>query len=236
MEMIKKKNKDFKIMFIGFGIIFLYLILSLLPYEFLSLFGINYNNLNIIVKQIYLIIYEMTLTLIIVYIYRKDFIPNFKDFIKNISGFIKKYIKYWVMMVGLMTLSNMIVTMFTTTMTSQNQQSIIETLGTAPIYTILITIFVAPILEELVFRLSFRKIFAHTNFLFIFFSGLLFGGMHVIGTLTNLIDLLFIIPYSIPGFIFAYLYSKSKNIFVPISLHFIHNSVMMILQLLLILI
>lgn len=236
MEMIKKKNKDFKNMFIGFGVIFLYLILSLLPYEFLSLFGINYNNLNIIVKQIYLIIYEMTLTLIIVYIYRKDFIPNFKDFIKNISGFIKKYIKYWVMMVGLMTLSNMIVTMFTTTMTSQNQQSIIETLGTAPIYTIVITIFVAPILEELVFRLSFRKIFAHTDFLFIFFSGLFFGGMHVIGTLTNIIDLLFIIPYSIPGFIFAYLYSKSKNIFVPISLHFIHNSVMMILQLLLILI
>ena len=32
----------------------------------------------------------------------------------------------------------------------------------------------------------------------------------------NLIDLLFIIPYSIPGFIFAYVYTKSKNIFIPI--------------------
>jgi membrane protease YdiL (CAAX protease family) len=194
MEMIKKKNTELKDMLIGFGVIFLYLILSLLPYEFLSLFGINYNNLNIIVKQIYLIFYEITLTLIIVYIYRKNFIPNFKEFIKNIFEYIKKYIKYWIMMVGLMTLSNMIITMFTTTMTSQNQQAIIDTLKTAPIYTIILTIFVAPILEELVFRLSFRKIFAHTDFLFIFFSGLFFGGMHVLGTLTNLVDILFIIP------------------------------------------
>ena len=107
-------------------------------------------------------------------------------------------------------------------------------MGEAPIYTLIVTVLIAPILEELVFRISFRKIFAHTNFLFIFFSGLFFGGMHVLGSLDNLIDLLFIIPYSIPGFMFAYLYTKSKNIFNPISLHFIHNAIMMILQILLI--
>ena len=71
------------------------------------------------------------------------------------------------------------------------------------------------------------------NILFIFFSGLIFGGMHVIGTLEHLVDLLFIIPYSIPGFVFAYVYTKSKNICVPISLHFIHNGIMMSLQILL---
>lgn len=236
MEMEKKKNKNLRNMFIGFGVIMLYLIASALPYDFIRLFGINYNDLNFIVKQIYLILYEAGLTLIIVYIYRKDFIPNFKDFKKNVSMYLKKYFKYWILMLGLMILSNMIITMFTTTMTSKNQQSIVDTLKDAPIYIFIITVFVAPILEELVFRLSFRKIFAHTNILFIFFSGLLFGSMHVLGSLENLIDLLFIIPYSIPGFIFAYLYTKSKNIFVPISLHIIHNGVMMLLQLALILI
>ena len=135
-----------------------------------------------------------------------------------------------------MGLSNIIITNFTTTMTSENQQSVIDLLGQAPIYTIIVTTLIAPILEELVFRLSFRKIFKHTNILFIFFSGLLFGLMHVLGSLENLIDLLFIIPYSIPGFMFAYLYTKEKNIFLPISLHFLHNSVMMILQLILMLI
>jgi membrane protease YdiL (CAAX protease family) len=129
--------------------------------------------------------------------------------------------------------SNLIITIFTTTDIANNQESIIETLKVAPIYTFILTVFVAPILEELVFRLSFRKIFPHSNKLFIFFSGLIFGGMHVIGTSEHLVDLLFIIPYSLPGFIFAYVYTKSKNIFVPISLHFIHNGIMMSLQILL---
>lgn len=233
--MEKEKNYDLRDMFIGFGVLFLYLIASSLPYDFIKLFGVNYNDLSLIARQIYLILYEASLTLIIVYIYRKDFIPNFKDFLKNNIKYFKKYIKYWFIMLGLMILSNSIITMFTTTMTSENQQAIVDTLGKAPIYTFILTVFIAPILEELVFRLSFRKIFKHTNILFIVFSGLFFGGMHVLGTLSNPIDLLFIIPYSIPGFIFAYIYSKSKNICIPMSLHFIHNGIMMSLQILLLL-
>ena len=231
--MEKERNKDLKCSLIGLGVILLYLIASSFPYEFLEMFGVNYNNLSIIFKTIYLITYEIFLTLIIIYIYRKDIIPNFKDFIKNNIIYFKKYIKYWFLMLILMISSNLIVTFFTTTDIASNQESIIETLKQAPIYTFIITVFVAPILEELVFRLSFRKIFKHTDILFIFFSGLIFGGMHVIGTLEHLVDLLFIIPYSIPGFIFAYVYTKSKNICVPISLHFIHNGIMMSLQILL---
>ena len=231
--MKKEKYIEFKNMIIGFGILLFYIIMSNIPYEILWYFGINYNNLNLTLKQLYLISYEVILTLIIIYIYRKNFIPNFKDFIKNNIKYFKKYIKYWFLMLGLMIASNAIIIMFTTTTTSNNQQTIIDTLAKAPIYTFIVTVFIAPIFEELVFRLSFRKIFAHTNFLFIFFSGLLFGSMHVIGTLENLVDLLFIIPYSIPGFIFAYIYTKSKNICVPMSLHLIHNGIMMLLQILL---
>lgn len=129
--------------------------------------------------------------------------------------------------------SNLIVTLFTSSDIANNQEIIVESLKAHPLYTFIITVLIAPILEELVFRLSFRKIFMKTDILFIFFSGLIFGGMHVISTLSSLSDLLFIIPYSIPGFIFAYIYTKSKNIFVPISLHFIHNGIMMCLQILL---
>lgn len=231
--MEKQKNFELINMFKGFGIIFLYLIGSALAYDFIGIFGINYNNLNIITKQIYLISYELLLTLIIVYIYRKDFIPNFKEFIKNIKSFFNKYFKYWFLMLGLMVISNSVITLFTTTMTPDNQQTIIDLLGDAPVYTLIVTVLIAPILEELVFRISFRKIFAHTNFLFIFFSALFFGGLHVIGTLENLVDLLFIIPYSIPGFVFAYLYAKTKNICVPIMLHLLHNGILMGLQILL---
>ena len=231
--MEKEKNYELRNMLIGFGVLFLYLIGSSYSYDFLRLFGINYNDLNFVLKQVYLIFYEVALTLIIFYIYRKDFIPNLKDFIKNNITYFKKYIKYWFLMLSLMVASNLLITLFTTSITSNNQQTIIDLLAEAPIYTFILTVITAPILEELVFRLSFRKMFAHTNFLFIFFSGLFFGGMHVINSFTNLTDLLFIIPYSIPGFIFAYIYAKSKNICVSISLHFIHNGIMMALQILL---
>lgn len=231
--MEKQKNNDFKNALIGTGVIFLYLVATAIPYEILGIFGISYNNLNITFKTIYLITYQVLLTSLIIYIYRKDFIPNFKDFIKNNITYFKKYIKYWFIMLVLMIGSNAIITMFTTTNISNNQESIIETLKLAPIYTFIMTVFIAPILEELVFRLSIRKIFAHTNILFILVSGLIFGSMHVLGTCENLIDLLFIIPYSIPGFIFAYIYTKSKNICIPMSLHFIHNGIMMSLQILL---
>lgn len=234
--MEKTKNIEFRNMLKGFGVLFFYLIASALPYDFISLFGVNYNNLSITLKSIYLLFYEIGITIIIIYVYRNDFIPNFKDFIKNNITYFKKYIKYWFIMLGLMMLSNLIIINFTSSNISENQETIIETLKFAPIYTFIVTVFVAPILEELVFRLSFRKMFAHTNTLFIIFSGLLFGSMHVIGNFNELIDLLFIIPYSIPGFIFAYIYTKSKNICVPISIHFIHNGIMMCLNILLLLV
>ncbi len=232
--MEKTTNNNLKNALIGIGVILLYLVASSIPYDILRIFKINYNDLNIIFKQIYMILYQLILTLIIIYIYRKDFIPNFKDFVKNNIEYFKKYIKFWFIALGLIILSNYIITPFTTSNVSENQQAIVGLLNKIPIYTFIITVIIAPILEESVFRLSFRKIFAHNNVLFILISGLVFGSMHVLGSLSNTIDLLFIIPYSIPGMIFAYCYTKSNNIFIPISLHFIHNGFTMLCQILLI--
>ncbi len=231
-EMKNINIKNIKNALIGIFVIALYMFASSMPVYLLNFLGINYISLTLIQRAIYLVSYQAVLTLIIIYIYRKDFIPNLKDFIKNNIQYFKKYIKYWFYILALMFISNIIIINFTTTNISNNQTDIIATLKAAPIYTFIVTVIIAPFLEELVFRLSFRKIFAHTDTLFILVSGLVFGSMHVIGNFNNLIDLLFIIPYSIPGLIFAYIYCKSKNICVPISIHLIHNGVLMMLQIL----
>ena len=232
--MEKETNSYLKGMLTGIGVIFLYLIAYSFPIEFINSIGINYYKLSPVMKQLATTLYELGLTLIIIYIYRKDFIPNFKDFFKNIKSYLDKYFKYWILVLVLMITSNIIISPFTTLATSENQQAVIDSLKSFPIYTIIFTIITGPILEELVFRLSFRKIFKHSKILFIIFSGLIFGALHVVGSLSDLSNLLFIIPYSIPGFIFAYVYAKSDNIAVPISLHFIHNTVMVLLQLIVI--
>lgn len=227
---MEKKRINIKSILTGIGVILLYFIGSSIYTNILNSFGVNYSKLSIAVKSIYLGFYELILTLIIVYIYKKDFIPNLKDFIKNNAKYFKEYIKYWFMMLGLMMIANILITNFTTSLTSNNQQTIMDNLKIAPIYTFVVTVFIAPVLEELVFRLSFRKIFYKNDILFIIISGLVFGSLHVLGSFNAPIDLLFIIPYSIPGFIFAYIYCKSKNICVSMSIHFIHNGIMLLLS------
>lgn len=233
--MSKDNRKNLVNILTGFGVILFYLIATSFPESLLMLFNVDYSNLSLAFKSIYLILYEALITLVIIYVYRKDVIPNFKDFIKNNIKYFKKYIKYWFIMLGLMMLSNLIIINFTSTDISNNQQIIVDTLKYAPIYTFIVSVLIAPILEELVFRLSFRKIINKNNILYIIISGLIFGSMHVIGDFNSIIDLLFIIPYSIPGFIFAYIYSKSNNICISMSIHFIHNGIMMSLQILLML-
>lgn len=227
-----RDNTDIKNVFKGSLVIFIYLFASIIISDILlAILNISYNDMSNILKIIYNVLIDLIILVIITYIYRDNFFKHLKDFIKNFKNYIEKYFKYWLLALLLMIISSYIIQIFEVSTTPENQQAINDILNNTPIYAIIITIFIAPITEELVFRESFRRIFAHSNILFIIFSGLIFGLMHVLGS-TNLSDLLYIIPYSIPGFVFAYTYVKSKNVFVPISLHFIHNSIMMILSIL----
>ena len=238
--MEKDININTKDILKGIISILLYLILTSIPYDILRLMGINPTKLSDSFREFYIIIYQAILIIILIYIHKDIIIDNFKIYVKNFRKYLVEYFKYWPLMLLLMGLSNLIVSNFTSQDIAPNQESIINLLKETPIYTVISTVIIAPLLEELVFRLSFRKIFNKINILFIFLSGFIFGGMHVVFSLDNLSDLLFIfplsdllfiIPYSIPGFILAYTLVKSKNIFVPISIHFLHNSVMILLQL-----
>ena len=53
--------------------------------------------------------------------------------------------------------------------------------------------------------------------------------MHTIISLESLADILYIIPYSVPGCFFAYMLYKEDNVLVPITFHIIHNSLALIL-------
>ena len=221
--------KKYKDQLTGILILIGYLLLSRYSNEILQLLG--FNKLSIPLKLTVSIIYELFILLTIIFIYLKTIAKDFKDFIKNIKCYINKYLKYWFLNIGLMTISNIIIINITNISNSTNQEYVTKLLGKYPLYTIIVTILIAPITEELLFRLNIRKIF-NKDIIFIVLSGLIFGALHLT-VATNIKELLFIIPYSIPGFIFAYTYVKSDNIFVPISLHTLHNTVMIILQILL---
>ncbi len=221
-----KKNKEALISLIVF---IAYLLLSNYSSNVLTFLG--YKNLNTTLKIIISLFYNLFILLGVIFIYLKIIVKDFKDFKENLKYYVNNYCKYWILVIGLMLISNIIVSSISNITTPTNQEYIIKLLEKYPIYTLISTIIIAPILEELIFRLSFRKIFKN-DLLFILLSGLVFGILHL-SVAKTLSELLYIIPYSIPGFIFAYTLKKSNNILVPISLHMFHNTVLTIIQLIL---
>lgn len=218
--------KKYKTEIIGILIFIFYLLYS--KYIEYLLIPFNFNNLPTVIKLVILICIDLLLLLIIAFAYLGVIAKDFKDFKKNYKKYFDEYAKYWFLNIGLMAISNIAISSVIDIKQATNQKYVESLLFKYPIYSIITAAIIAPITEELMFRLNFRKIFK-TDILFIVISGLVFGFMHM-SIATSIKELLYIIPYSIPGFIFAYTLKKSNNIFVPISLHLVHNTIMIIFQ------
>ena len=217
---------------IGIGVFLFYFFASQLQGLPFWIIGVNTETLPMFVKVVYMTCFQIALVGTIAYIFRKDLKENLEDLKKNHQNYFKNYLKYWFIALGLMLASNAIITFLQPGSVANNEEAIVQMFKTTPIYTFISAVVFAPLLEELVFRKSFRYMF-NSDTLFIIMSGLVFGAFHVVGSFETLFDLIYIIPYSVPGFVFAYTLVKSKNIFVPISLHFLHNGILMSLQFLL---
>ncbi len=214
------KNKYIKIIFsiLVFGIYYI------IP----KLFNlIDFSTLNRTTIIILIFLMDLIPLLFLVLIYFKDLKEEFKPFIKNFMTAQDKYIRYYAVALVLMTISNLLIELFTGSKVSNNEQAIRSLSDILPIYTIITCSFMAPIAEELAYRKTIKNIFVN-NKLSIFFSALIFGCAHVFGTYDNIIDLLYIIPYGIFGAMFMYIYCDSKNIWNTIFIHFMHNTLLLI--------
>lgn len=222
-------GENTKKMLIGLGSLVIYFILTELQAIPLIIVGLDVKELGTTFIAIYSLIYSIVLLATIALIFNKTLKKDWLDLKKNHKKYFSKYIKYWFLALGVMMISNLIILLINPGAAPGNEEAIKRMFEVAPIYTFISAVFLAPVIEELVFRLSFRYVIK-IDWLFIFLSGLTFGSMHIIGTYETPMDLLYIIPYSAPGLAFAYVLAKCKNIYVPIGLHFIHNGLLMSLQ------
>lgn len=215
----------------------MYFILSSMSTSFLRLFNIHMSDMDIVSKQIYLISYNILVAAIFLYAYKNDIKKQWIDFKKNYKKYFKENIKYWLFALAIMYASNLVIAIikYQTTgniSTAENEEVIRQTLSYAPIYTFIAASFLAPIIEEMTFRFSLRKVFKN-DILFVIVSSLIFGGLHVLTENVSTLDLLYLIPYCAPGFAFAIILVKTKNIFSTMSLHLLHNTILMTLQVIL---
>ena len=225
---MKEKNKLGIYGIIGFVVWFLLQNYSDLPFKILNI------NPPTLFLEVYTILIEILTILFIFLLFKKEIVHMWKDFYENRDKYFKIYFKFWFLILVLMAFSNGIITLINKSEISNNQEAINDMFERLPIYTYILSVFLAPVIEELVFRFCFMKIF-NNKYLYIILSGVIFGLFHIIGSFESAYDFLFLVPYSIPGLIFAYILYDSKNIFNTIWLHFVHNGISMLASIILLL-
>lgn len=210
------------------GLFLLDVLYSTLVISVLKMIGFNIYDLSIVNRYIVVILIDISLIFIFYLIYRKELNHEFSKYLKNFKKFFSFGLKYWVLGLAIMMASNFIIQLIYPSVAT-NEQAVQEALLEAPIYIAFSSCIFAPFVEEIVFRKSLRKVF-NNNILFIICSGILFGLVHNLTSLSSG-QILYIIPYGAFGAVFAYMYVKTNSIFVPITFHFIHNTILVIMSL-----
>lgn len=215
----------------GILVIALYFITTTFAGLIISLLPFDYSTWSETAKYILTIVYEFIQLLIFILILHKKVFKDAKEWFSSPLKYLREYIKYYGLMLMIMYISNVLIMKIFNLEIAANEQSIRSLIKSSPFVSCAFICFIAPVLEELVFRLSFYKILKKWPIVFIALSGLIFGSMHLIGSAASLIEWIYIIPYGAPGCILAYTLYKSDNICVPISLHMINNTFSYVVQL-----
>lgn len=207
------------------GLLLLLLLFSSLVAVFL---GIDYNNLSRINKIIFLLVCDLIYLIFLIFCYYKTIKKDLKEYIKSFNKYFEESFKYWLTGLIGMVISNLLIIFITKNNMANNEEAVRSLIDLAPLYMLFNVSIYAPLTEELIFRKGFKDMFK-TKWVFIIMSGLTFGAMHVVSSVTNISQLLFIIPYSCLGIAFAYNYYKSNNIFSSIVMHSLHNTLAIVI-------
>ena len=214
-----------KKLFLNLFVFLFYFMYMIIPSLVLYIFKLRIYN--ILYKNIYLIIMGTIYILFITFLYRKELKKDIKELnIKKIVAYIPIYIFGLVLMV----LSNYVVSKITGNTLSQNEINVRETIKIMPLYMCFSSVIMAPFIEEITFRKTFRNIISN-GYLFIIVSGFIFGLIHISNVGNTLEEFLMIIPYILMGISLSYIYYKSDNIFTTIIIHSIHNLILLLIQL-----
>lgn len=225
-----KISERVKKIVIGSMFILLFLTFNSLITGILSLFGIRLSSLPNISRQIVAILISSIVPITMFIVYRKELITDFKKIKDNYRKYIEITVLAYTIGMILMAVSNLILQLGLNQEIAANEQGVRELLGTLPIYMAISACLIGPFEEEMIFRKIFRDIIKD-KVLFVIASGLIFGLLHVVGVGSTLVEMLYCIPYGVLGGTLAYMYVKTDNIWVPILVHIIHNTLLVSLQL-----
>lgn len=146
--------------------------------------------------------------------------PSFK---KNYKSYLEKGFSYWACgFVAMMVLNFIIVFLLGDIAPNENANR--ELLELYPIYSRMSIVLIAPLTEELLFRLNFKNTIKG-RYKWIIFTGIVFASTHILFSYTGPTDFLYLIPYASLGIAFSAGFYDTDNIFTSIAMHILHNSI-----------
>ena len=229
--------KKYKDLFIALLAFLLYFLFSPLIKEILNLFKIDINDLGPIPLNIILIVVDLLFMGVLFLIYKKEVINDFKAFTSNKGKWFFKYLGLFIGSVVVMGALNLILSKITNMGTSENEELVRELIKKLPVYMTISTIIYAPFVEEILFRKCVRKIIVGNDKLvkiaYVLISAIIFGLVHVLALDASFYDILMGIPYMVVGLSLGYIYVKTDNVFATMQFHLMHNTILLILQLIL---
>ena len=209
--------KDYKYIIKLISSIFIFLFISI----FYSVINIKYTHLN---SNVIYLINSFTILICLILVYFKEIKEDIKKFeLKNLSISLKHYI------IGL-TIYFIYQLIISKTITSNipSNEEMVRNLFKANIFIAFISAcFLAPILEEILFRFTLFKC-TNNKYIFLLTSSILFSLFHVTN-LQSIVQIFFLFSYLILSFTLSYILYKSKNICNSILVHSIHNLFMALL-------
>lgn len=221
-------------------IIFILLLLGMSIFSYLpaAIFKIDLNKLSNSMKIAYEFSCNLGFMIVIFMLYQDSIIDNLKKYLKEFKKNFKLSFSYYIVGFIIMIISNNIISIFFSEATANNEQAVRSLIDLYPLYMLFSVSIYAPFVEELIFRKSIKDcVLAFgdnkiTKYLYIMISGLIFSSLHVLSTVSSFLDYLYIISYLALGISFAALYYKTDNIFTTITMHSLHNTIAILLYIL----
>ena len=207
--------------------IFLGFLFSFLFFEVIYLIiGIDFNNISTNTYLLLVFIKYFVFLIVFYLMYHKYLKEKWLDFKINFKKYAKIAFRDWFIGFFIMVISNIIISLLIKGL-GENEESIQNLIATTPWVAFIMTSFLAPITEEIIFRKSLKDA-VNNKYLFMILSGLIFGLIHVISS-DNPWEYLLIIPYGAVGVTFANTLYETDTVYSTIMVHAFHNAMLTIL-------
>lgn len=223
----KEKLIDGKKLLLFLGLFLFHEIISaLLAARFLKFFCTNilhnyYDGLLQANVLLYNILASLFCAAFLICIYYKYLKEKFIDFKNNFGRYLGISIKNWIIGLVIMIVSNLVISSIVGLGTAENEAAVQNMITSNKILALFLTSILAPFIEEIIYRKGIFDVVKIKKY-YPIISGLVFGGIHVIGSST-LAQYLYIIPYGALGYFFAKSYVETDNVYTSITSHFLHN-------------